>query len=190
MLQRIEYLANSEEPVSVADAQLACRIDDELSLYIATAIAAARQQAEQVTGRLYRGQRLREELECWPTEPLQLHVYQASALSITYRSAVDPATWTTLPGTVYRWSPKGTGTCVRLIDGQSWPELAPADWGVRIRIDVDAGPDDLNDTPESVRLYIMASVAGWSDSPAALIDGRLQPNPLHERLLDGERLWA
>lgn len=184
----LQHATGSVEPVSVAEAKEACRIDDGLDAYLLAAVVAARQQAEQITGRCYRGQVLRKQFTGWPTEPLELHAFNASAVTVSYRSAAQPDQWTVLGSTVYRWGASGNRTAVRLADGQSWPDLATEDWGERVRIDVTVAP--LGTIPDCVRLYILAGVTAWADNPGAMIDGRIQTNPLHERLLDGERLWG
>lgn len=190
MTYRLQYLEGSEEPVSISEVLIACRLEDALTPYLSTAIAAARQEAEQVTGRQYRGQRLRHELEDWPADVLAVPVHRADSVSIEYRSAEAPEAWTTLSTSIYRWSPVGNKTQVRLAAGQAWPALATEDWGIRVRLTLDAGPTDMNAVPECVRLYILASVSSWADNPTGLIAGNLQPNPMHARLLDGERLWG
>lgn len=184
-MRLISYPSTSAEPVSTGEAKLACRLDDALDVHLPGLLSAAREQAEQITGRAYRAKVLREELEDWPTEPLALPAYQAEAVAISYRSAASPDAWTPLAGTVSRWYALGAQTVIRLADGQTWPDLATEDYGTRVRIDVTVPA--ASPFPESVRSYILAHVAGWVDAPGALIDGRLQANPHHERLLDGER---
>lgn len=188
MPQLLQYLDGSEEPVSVEEAVLACRIDsDEADSLLARYIAAARQNAEQITGRRYRACRLLEELTDWPSE--RIHVYRPTSVVVKYRSAAVPGTWSTLDASVYLWTNNGNGLLVSLAPGQSWPELAPAAWGVRVQVEIEAGPASAGEVPECVVLYILQSVAASFDQPGALVDSRLQANPLHERHLDSERLW-
>ena len=186
----LSYPPGSVEPVAVADARVACRIDgSELDAELAGLISAAREQAEHITGRQYRAQVLRESLAGWPEGTLSLSVDKATAVVITYRSAVSPETWATLDAAAYRWACFDGRTLINPADGTSWPDLAPDDYPERVRVDVTSGPADADQVPESVRQYILASIAAWIDQPGALADGRLQPHPLFERLLDRERLW-
>ena len=115
----------------------------------------------------------------------------ASAVAISYRSAATPEDWTALASDQIRWGALGHQTSIRLRAAvAAWPELADAtEWPDRLRVDVTVGPADVASVPASVQRYILASVAGWLDQSAALADGRLQANPLFERLLDRERLW-
>lgn len=185
----LSYPPGSVEPVTTADAMLACRLDDALTPQVAGLITVARQQAEHLTGRQYRLQVLRESLADWPASSLLLPADRASSVTITYRSAGSPDTWTTLDAAFYRWASLGGRTVLQLASGQAWPELAGEDYPERVRIDVTSGPASAEEVPESVRQYILASIAGWMDSPASLADGRMQPNPLFERLLDAEKVY-
>lgn len=179
------------EPVSVDEARLACRVDDEvMDLDIEVSISAAREQAEHATGRYYREQVLREELDEWPVAGLQLSAWPVSAVAISYRDAATPDTWTTLPTTVYAWADHFPGIALGLKVGQSWPFLADDELPA-VRIDLTVGPSSPATVPGCVRRYILATVAAWFDQPSALRIGQtITANPLHERLLDGEKLWA
>jgi uncharacterized phiE125 gp8 family phage protein len=186
----LSYPNGSIEPVAVADARVACRIDgSERDAELAGLISAAREHAEHITSRQYRAQVLRESLAGWPDGTLSLSVDKATAVVITYRSAASPETWATLDAAAYRWACFDGRTLINPADGTSWPDLAPDDYPERVRVDVTSGPADADQVPESVRQYILASIAAWIDQPGALADGRLQPHPLFERLLDRERLW-
>lgn len=188
-MQLLDYPSGSQEPVTVAEALVACRIDAGSSLepQLAAIIEAARLQAEHITGRTYRAQVLREVAGDWPALLFDLPVASASSVAISYRSSSAPDNWATLAPAVYRFSSLEGRTLIRLAAGQTWPDLAPDDYPDRVRVDVTAAA--ATPMPATVRTYILACVASWVEQPAALVDGRLQANPLHERLLDGERLW-
>lgn len=192
-MRLLSYPSASREPVSVDEAREACRLDDDaLDIQIAGAITAARESAEQITGKRYRQAILRRELQDWPDDDrIELPVWQPTAFSVSYRSEADPTNWTTLPTTAYRAGTLGNGAHVTLAAGQSWPTLAGEEWGDRVRIDVTAGSADGADVPESVRLYIKAAVVSASDEPGALMSDRMRVNPYFDRMLDSERLaWA
>jgi hypothetical protein len=185
----MSYPTGSVEPVSLAAARVACRFDPDTQVdaQVAGLIESAREQAEHITGRVFRLQVLREVLAAWWTGSLQLPVDNATAAVIAYRSAASPDTFTTLDPAVYRWGSVGGMTVVRLRPGLAWPELASDDYPDRVRVDLTATP--IGQMPQAVRTFILACVAGWMDQPGALVDGRLQVNPLHLRLLDREILW-
>jgi hypothetical protein len=180
-----------DEPVSVAQARSYIRFDGaELDADIAITITQAREQAEHITGRFYRRRVERVESESWPLGVTMLPFHEAAGVTIRYLSAADPDTWTELPSTVYRWSPQGFETRLQLRAGQAWPELAPSDYGVRVRVEVTVGLINPSTASASVRRYILASVAAWAEQPSAQrAGGTLGPNPLFEHLLDVERLW-
>jgi hypothetical protein len=192
----LSYPNGSVEPVTPADARLACRIDGtELDAELAINIEQARASAEHITSRWYRRQVQREQLADWPAESfIVLPLYAPQAVVIEYRSAADPEAWTPWPADQYRWGSFGFETRIdRRRTVPAWPLLADAlEWPERVRIDVTVGPVDAATVPACVRRYILASVAAWVDQPAAQRagSGDIQANPLFEHLLDGERLWA
>lgn len=189
-------LSGEPEPVTLAEARLACRLSDgELDAELADLIATAREQAEHITSRFYRRQIQVQPMSDWPlARYLLLPLHDPAAVVITYRSAADPDNWTTFAADQFRWGPLGHETSIRLRAGVEWPTLASAEeWGEaeRVRIAVTVGPSDVASVPACVRRYILASVAAWLEQPAAQrAGGQLSTHPLFERLLDPERLWA
>jgi hypothetical protein len=180
------------EPVSVAEAIRAARLDSdagaELTASISGAISSARLQAEHITGRCYRPQVQRFELADWPASGELLPVCDPTAVAISYWSGsawVDLAT-----PAAFAWAGEGIRTGVAPALGTSWPTLGARAIGARVRIDISAGPVSPAVVPESVKLYIKAQVAAWQKTPEALASTNLQPNPLFESLLDSEKLWA
>lgn len=190
-MRRLSLTSSGAEPVSVDEARLACRVDDEvMDLDLDTSITAAREQAEHITGRCYREQVLRHDLHEWPTSGLQLSAWPVSAVAISYRAAATPDAWSILPTSVYAWADNYPGIALGLKTGQSWPDLADDELPA-VRIDITAGPSSPATVPGCVRRFILATVAAWFDQPSALRIGQtITANPLHERLLDGEKLWA
>lgn len=179
------------EPVTAADAATAARLDSdaatELASFIAGAITAARQVAEQLTGRRYIQTVTRWSDVDWPAATDMIHVQAASACVITYW---DGSAWVELDDAAYLFDAEGNGTVVAPITGTEWPELGDRPVGARVRIDLTSGDPADRTVPECVKLYIKAQVAGWINAPAAVERGQLVPNPLLESLLDSERLWA
>lgn len=179
------------EPVSVAEAITAARLDSdaaaELTASISGAITSARLQAEHLTGRCYRPQVQRVELNDWPAEWDRIPVHQPTSVAISYWTG---AAWAVLDPAAYDWAPVGIRTGVAPALGTSWPTLGARAIGARVRIDISAGPTSPAEVSECVKLYIKAQVAAWQKTPEALAASSLQANPLFESLLDAERLWA
>lgn len=172
----------TEEPVTLAEAKLAARVDGiEQDLLIAGLITTAREQAEQLTNRLFGAQTWRVELADWPTVDQLLEVYGPTAVAVSYRTG---GAWTAVGPEAVAWAASGRGTVVAPALGTTWPALAAVALGPRVRIDITAGEE----AEESVKLYIKASVTHWLQAPAAAQGGTLTPNPLFARLLD--RAWV
>lgn len=174
------------EPVTLAEAKLGARVDGaDLDDLITGLITSAREQAEQITGRVYRPQVLRTDLADWPAVDDVIPVHSATACVVSYW---DGSTWATLSGSAYVFAPEGSGTVLAPVLGTSWPTLPERAAGQRVRIDLTAGPAAPANVPESVKLYIKASVSAWVNNPDA-IGKAFAANPLFERLLDAERLY-
>ncbi|MDR7331760.1 head-tail connector protein [Roseateles asaccharophilus] len=176
------------EPVTVEEAKLAARFEgDELDAYIAGAISAARAQAEQITGRVYRRRVFRFEMSSWPASGQSFSVHAPDLCEITYWGANG---WQQLSPSAFEFAGMGGGAEIAPALGAAWPELAPKALGARVRVDFTAGPTDRAEVDAAVKLYIKAQVAAWLNSPEAVADKDLQPSPLIARLLDAERLWC
>lgn len=189
MTERISYVADSVDPVTVVEAKLAARVDgDELDALITGAITGAREAAEHITGRCYRPQVLRAELPDWPAACEAISVNRATDCVVKYWNGTDLVT---LADTAYEFASGGiggNGTVLAPKIGTSWPALADRAVGPRVQIDLTAGAASPAAVPEQVKTYIKASVAAWLKTPEALAGGALAPNPLFERLLDAEIL--
>lgn len=177
------------EPVTLAEAKLAARVDGtELDAYITGAIEAARRQAEQITGRLYRGQTLREQLQDWPAGGvITLPVLNPATCAITYWTG---SAWVSLIATAYAFGPSADlgGTRTDLAPVTTWPTLGALAAGPRVRIDLTVPAPTA--VPEAVKLYIKASVSAWVNNGDGLVSGQLAANPMLTPLLDAERLWC
>ena len=179
--------APTTEPVTLAEAKLAARIDsDAFDAMVPGLITAARQMAEQETGRLFITQTWRTELVDWPAAAYVLPVHQATAATITYWNG---AAWASLAGAAFVFGDLANGTALAPATGSSWPTLGDKPVGSRVRIDLTAGDEDATAVSGCVKLYIKALVSVWINNPDAAQRGAMQTNPLFERLLDRERLW-
>lgn len=177
------------EPVTLSEAKLAARVSDSTAFdaTVPGLITAARQLAEQITGRQLMAQTWRFELDDWPDDADDtLPIYQATAVAITYWTG---STWATLAGGAYEFAPVGTGTGLAPVLNTSWPLLVTKAVGARVRIDITAGATDSSAVPECVKLYIKALVAHWIESPAAAQERSLAEAPFLRLLLDPARLY-
>jgi len=186
------YLLTSPtgEPVSTADALLAARLSatgEPLEPMLAGLIAAARQIAEQETGRKFMQQTWRIEGESWPAADCPLRVHRATAAAIAYWTG---STWATLATNAYAVYVLGNWTGVAPALGTDWPALGEVAGGPRIRIDLTAGAASAADVPECVKLFIKALVAHWINSPEAATARSMERAPFLGALLDPVRLWG
>lgn len=178
------------DPVTLAEAKLAARLDAtevDLDPLIPGFITAAREQAEQLTGRCYRPQVLRTELVDWPAADDVLPVYAATDCAVTYWNGTA---WVILSNSAYVYAASDSGTVLAPVTNTSWPTLGDRPVGARVRIDLTAGPASPTAVDESVKLYIKAAVSTWVNNPDAAATKALEVSPLFERLLDGQKLYG
>lgn len=175
------------EPVSLAEAKLAARIDGaEYDQALPGLIAGARAQAEQECRRAWPLQVWRNEMEDWPAADLVLPFYRPSAAAITYW---DGSTWATLAGSQYVLWANGRGASIAPAVGVSWPLLPTVAAGPRVRVDLTVGESTASTVPEGVKTYIKALVALWVRTPEAATTQALQANPYLGALLDPHRVF-
>lgn len=183
----IEGAEEGSEPVSVAEAALAARVDavDELATLIASLITAAREGAEYITGRFYKSRVWVWKGTDWPRDSLK--ATRASSVEVWYWDGtamveLDPAS--------YAWDedPDGPGTVIAPQLGMDFPELPPKAAGARVRVELTYTilPSTV---PECVKTYIKAQVSGWLNNPDAVSTRQMQIDPRLDRLLDPERTW-
>lgn len=179
------------EPLTLAEAKLAARIDASLTTYdndVSRAITAARLMAEQITGRDFVRKTRRVTLKEWPAATDVLHVHEPVDVAISYW---DGTAWQALDANAYAYWAEDAGTCIAPVIGASWPTLGQVAGGARVRIDITAGPADPRAaTPADVKLYIAAMVSHWHDNPGSMVAGNASHNPFIERLLDAACIYA
>ena len=177
------------EPVTLAEAKQAARISgtsdfDEL---IPGLITAARQMAEQETGREFVRKTKRSTFTDWPSAAHVMPPHEPVAVSISYWSE---AGWAPLPPESFVFFEHGNGTSIAPVLAGAWPALAAVAGGPRVRVDVTAGPLDPATADACVKLYIKAMVAWWIDNPSAAAAKGTEPAPFLRNLLDPVRLWG
>lgn len=181
--------AAATEPVTLAEAKLAARISgtSDFDAMIPGLISAARQMAEQETGREMVRKVRRQTFDSWPDPGVVLPVNGAASVAISYW---DGAAWTALDGAAFVFFELGTGTGIAPAIGTAWPALGAVAGGARVRVDITAGPVDPTTADACVKVYIKALVGWWIDNPGAVAQGNMQPAPYLRNLLDPVRLWA
>jgi len=183
-------LGASEEPVTVAEAKLAARLeadDTELDLYIEGVITAAREQAEQLTGRVYKLRTFTVKLKDWPVSGQILPVHEPSACVISYWDATGA--WHTMDSSAFEFAAVGAGVEVAPDLDTSWPVLGRKAVGERVRITFTAGPASAGEVSEAVKLYIKAQVTGWARNPSSVASKDFKASPLLDHLLDSEIVY-
>lgn len=182
--------AVGDEPVTVEEAKSAARIDaddTDLDLYLEGVITSAREQAEQITGRVYKRRTFQIKLLDWPASGELQHVHEPTECAISYWGT-DGA-WHTLDSTAYEFAASGPGAEIAPKLDTSWPVLGRKAVGERVRIVFTAGPSSADEVSEAVKLYIKAHVTGWARNPSAVAAKDFQPSPLLGHLLDSEIVY-
>jgi uncharacterized phiE125 gp8 family phage protein len=176
------------EPVTVAELKLAARLDDtRFDAVLPGLIAAAREMAQQETGRQFIAQTWRLELSDWPAATDIFPIHRATACSITYWSG---SAFVALSGAGYVYHPACNGTSLVPALNTSWPALGSIAGGPRVRIDLTAGDATAANVPECVKTYIKAIAIQMMDNPGQTAASVSEASPLLARMLDSVRLWV
>lgn len=180
--------APTAEPVTLDEAKLAARIGGSTAFdaLVPGLIVAARQLAEQETGRQLMAQTWRTELTDWPASTDVIAVHQATSAAVSYWTG---SAWMTMADAGYEFGALDNGTALAPAISTSWPTLGDKAVGPRVRIDLTAGATDAADVPECVKLYIKALVAHWVDNPSAAASNRTVEAPFLRLLLDPARIY-
>ena len=180
--------APATEPVTTTEAKRAARISDITAFDddMAGWIKAAREQAEQISGRRFIAQTWRTELRDWPPEDHRFLIADATAVAIAYWNG---SAWASMSTNDIAYCADSGATLIAPVSG-TWPTLGERVLAARVRVDITAGAATAADVPESVKLYIKALVAHWVDNPGAAPQGqRGEVDPLFARLLDPVRVY-
>jgi uncharacterized phiE125 gp8 family phage protein len=179
------------EPVTLAEAKLWCRIDDddtEQDAMVLLLIQAMREYAEQLTGRSFASQTLELSLDSFP-DVIQLpHSPVSSVTSITYIDG-DGAT-RTLSGSPSAFQEDLYSEPARLVplEGQSWPTTSDVLNAVRVRYVT--GYTNVTAIPNQLRLWIQTRISTLFEHREQLVvGGQVQalPRDFVDGLLDGLR---
>lgn len=183
--------APAEEPVTLAEAKVQCRVDADITAddaLITALIVAARERAEHDTGRALVTQTRRYTLDrfpCWglklPRPPLQ------SVESITYIDTVGAEQ--TLDAAEYRVITDRLTGLVAPVHGGEWPATRATENAVAVTYV--AGYGAAAAVPQAIKQWILAAVATLYGQREALVMSSASeiPRSMWDSLLDAYRIY-
>ena len=185
-----EVAAPTTEPVTLAEARLWCRIDDDDTTQDAVLlllIRAARERAEFLTGRKFARRQIELRLDAFPDDVFELPYPPLYTLdSITYRTGDADVV---ISGSPEGWvlDVGGDQTPARVAPVDSWPATDDIPAAVRIRYTV--GYASATAMPALLRQWMQARVSTWYEQREHLAMGSVNalPRDFVDGLLDGLR---
>lgn len=203
MIPRVRVLqAPSVEPVSLTQAKLWCRVDTatEESL-ISALIQAARERAEDLTGRAFVRRQLELRLDAFPTDTDVIELPFPPLISVDYVAYIDAdGTLQTLSGSPSNWREDLGSEPGRIqpLDGATWPATQTGIAAVRIGYTCGYAPIGSPEDETALQAGIPALVKTWMEARVSTIfDNRAQfvtgnavrvPRDFVDGLLDGLRV--
>lgn len=184
--------APSVEPITLAEAKLHCRIDGADDDALVTAlIVAARQQAENRTGRALITQQWRYDLDAFPVDTIELPKPKLQSVqSITYLDT--NGTRQTMTGTEYDVITAEMVGAVLPAYGKTWPSCRNHPGSVQISFTAGYGAA-ASDVPQAIRQWMLLAIGTWYAQREAVITGtivsELPPN-FWGALLDPYRIMV
>lgn len=184
------------EPVTLAQAKVAARVDDSaFDAIITAAIPAARVICEHETGRRLVAQTWRHEFTDWPAATDLIPELRPSAVAV---ASWNGSAWPTLDASAYVWTPAGAGgASIALAPavGGSWPTLGDVAIGPRVRVDVTSGAadatvaDGVDAVLDIARLFIKALVTLVVHDPSMTVQQAFNGAGYLRHTLDPIRLY-
>ncbi len=183
-----QLTAPTTEPVTLAEAKLWCRIEDDdtsQDAMLLLLITAARERAEDITARAFARRTFELRLDAFPADDSPIELPRPPLVS------VESLTYATADGDVaIAGSPEGW-----LVDlggdehpgrisplyGSSWPSALTQPGSVRIRYTAGYATSSL--IPRLVRLWIQSRVSTWYEFREHILAGTL--NSLPRDFVDG-----
>jgi uncharacterized phiE125 gp8 family phage protein len=193
MALRLVQVTGSE-PVTLAEAKLACRVDSDITAddtYITALIKAARSQCEHLLGRTITAATYERALDEFPDGGIQLAWPHVTAISsIQY---VDSAgTLQTLSSSVYTLDAREHPGWAMLAEGQDWPATLDTAGAVRVTFTTNWTEGGTGTVPEDVKSWVMVRVATAYRFRESAISGTIiaeLPRGHGDGLLDRWRLY-
>lgn len=174
------------EPVTLAEAKLWLRIDDDITdqdAMILGLIAAMRAYAENLTGRAFVERTLELRLDCFPARAIELpHPPLQSVSSISYQDV--NGNWQSLLGSPSEFQVdlyREPGRVLPLED-ETWPTTS-GELDV-VRIEYICGYPSLSQIPAQVKLWMRARIATLNEQREQLVTGTIV-TPLPRDFCDG-----
>lgn len=171
----------SAEPLDLAEVKLHCRVDHDAENALLTAlIAAARQQAENRTGRAL----ITQTWELIGDEPPchEILLPRPPVSAVTSFSYIDPD-GVTRDYTDYRLDKDAAPAAILPAYGSTWPVTRCTPGAVRIRCTCGYGADAAA-VPAPIRQWMLLQVGHWYANREAVGDARLAPLPYVDGLID------
>lgn len=178
------------EPITLAEAKLHCRVDSAADDTLITGlIVAARQQAEERTGRALITQQWRYDLAAFPIDHVELpNPPLQSVQGITYLDAAGNRQ--TLAGTEYDViAAESVGVALPAY-GKAWPACRAHPGSVQISFTAGYGLSAGN-VPQAIRQWILLAIGTWYAQREAVITGTIVselPRNFWDALLDPYRI--
>lgn len=174
------------EPVTLAEAKLHCRVDtsanDDL---VTTLIKAARQQAEEFTGRAFITQTWKLELDAWPDSGvIELPRSPMSSLSSVKYYNTSGTKTTLVDGTDYQKDLASEPARITTEPDKTWPSLETGRLNA-IEVIFVAGYGAASTVPQAIKQAILLTIGAWYEFREELTDLPLRKLPLGARAL----LW-
>lgn len=182
--------APTEEPVTLTQAKLQCRVDgsDEDAL-LTLIISAARRSAEIRTGRALVTQTWELALDAFPASAIELPMPPVQSItSIKYLDAAGVEQ--TLSGASYALDSYGSRHWVIPAQGVSWPETLDAANAVKVRFATGYGAATA--VPEDIKMWMLLSIGTLYTHREAMAQGQLVelPGGFWQSLLDPYVLYS
>ena len=182
--------APSFEPVTLAEAKLWCRVDDDdrsQDAVLQMLIIAMREYAEHLTGRAFASRTLELRLDAFPDAEIELP--QAPLNSVTSIEYVNDDGLQNLNGspTAFQVDTGSIPGRIAPLVGSSWPSSS-GDALAAVRIRYVAGYPNPNAIPKLVRLWMQARISTLFENREQIItEGQVQklPRDFVDGLLDG-----
>jgi uncharacterized phiE125 gp8 family phage protein len=182
-----ELTAPTYEPVTLDEAKLWCRIeddDDSQDAMLLLLIYAARERAEAITARAFARRTFELSMDAFPegSEPIEIQKSPiVSVESVTYATADGDVAIGGSPSE-FLVEVRGDKLPGRLMPlyGSSWPTATPEAGSVRIRFTAGYAPGKI---PRRVRLWMQQRISSWYEFREHIVAG--SANALPRDFVDG-----
>lgn len=182
------------EPVTLAEAKLWCRIEDDdtaQDAMVLLLITAARERAEEITARAFARRTFELRLDAFPADDSPIWLPYPPLVSVEYLTYGTSDGDVSVSGSPQAWHADLGGDSLpgRLapLYGASWPSALEQPGSVRIGYT--AGYVTSSAIPRKVRLWMQSRISTWFEFREHIIAGTLNelPRDFVDGLLDHQR---